>query len=93
MTTRENFLLKGHIMQRQQTTNVFSCAHLCSRTGGCLSYNFKLSSRRRGLCELSSETAGYFDDGLTEEAGWLYGKIARIEMKKSSAESDIPGEK
>ena len=78
-------------MQRQQTTSSFSCAHLCSRTEGCLSYNFKLSSKRRGLCELSSETAGYFDDGLTEEAGWLYGKISVME-KRSFAKSDVPGE-
>ena len=90
MATKENFLVKGHVMQRQQTTNSFSCTHLCLRRKGCLTFNFKLSSKRQGLCELSSETAGYFDDGLTEEAGWQYGQIVRIQ-KKASAGIDIPG--
>ena len=91
VSTRENFLLKGHVMQRQRTSNSFSCAHLCSKREGCRSYNFK-HSKKKGLCELSSETAGYFDDGLTREAGWLYGQIVRI-RKENSAESNKPGKK
>ena len=70
MSTRENFLLKGHVMQRQRISNSFPCAHLCSSREGCRSYNFK-HSKKKGLCELSSE-------GLTEEAGWLYGQIVHI---------------
>ena len=91
MSTRENFLLKGHVMQRQLTSNSISCAHLCSRKEGCLSFNFK-HSKKQGLCELSNETAGYFDDGLTKEAGWLYGQIVRI-GKENSAESNKLGKK
>ena len=91
VSTRENFFLKGHVMHRQQTSNLFSCAHLCSRTEGCRSYNFK-HSRKKGLCELSSETAGYFEDGLTREAGWLYGQIVSI-VKDNSRESNNPGKK
>ena len=91
VSTRENFFLKGHVMHRQQTSNLFSCAHLCSRTEGCRSYNFK-HSRKKGLCELSSETAGYFEDGLTKEAGWLYGQIVPI-VKENSRESNNPGKK
>lgn len=84
VSTRENFLLKGHVMQRQRTTNSLLCAHLCSRKEGCRSFNFKLS-KRQGLCELSDETAGYFDDGLTKEVGWLYGQIVHIEKKSSES--------
>ena len=91
VSTRENFFLKGHVMLRQQTSNLFSCAHLCSRKEGCRSYNFK-HSRKKGLCELSSETAGYFEDGLTKEAGWLYGQIVPI-VKENSRESNNPGKK
>ena len=91
MSTRENFFLKGHVMHRQRTSNLFSCAHLCSRKEGCRSYNFK-HSRKKGLCELSSETAGYFEDGLTKEAGWLYGQIVPI-VKENSRESINPGKK
>ena len=91
MSTRENFLLKGHVMQRQRTSNSFSCAHLCSRKEGCRSYNFK-HSKKNGLCELSSETAGYFDDGLTKETGWLFGQIVQI-GKENSADSNNPGKK
>lgn len=92
VTTRENFLLKGHVMQRQQTTNSFSCAHLCLRKEGCLSFNYKPSFKMQGLCELSSGTAGRFDDGLKEGAGWLYGQMVRL-VKRSSADSDKPGKK
>lgn len=92
VTTRENFLLKGHVMQRQQTTNSFSCAHLCLRKEGCLSFNYKPSFKMQGLCELSSGTAGHFDDGLKEGAGWLYGQMVRL-VKRSSADSDKPGKK
>lgn len=91
VSTRENYFLKGHVMQRQQTSNFFSCAHLCLRKEGCRSYNFK-HSKNTGLCELSSETAGYFEDGLTKEAGWLYGRIVPI-GKEHSTESNNPGKK
>ena len=90
-STRENHFLKGHVMQRQRTSNSFSCAHLCSRKEGCRSYNFKHSGNK-GLCELSSETAGYFEGGLTKEAGWVYGQIVPIEKEKST-ESNNPGKK
>ena len=89
VSTRENFFLKGHVIERQVTSNSLSCAHLCSRKEGCRSYNFK-HSRKKGLCELSSETAGYFEDGLTKEAGWLYGQIVPI-VKENSRESINPG--
>ena len=91
VSTRENFFLKGHVIERQVTSNLFSCAHLCSRKEGCHSYNFK-HSRKKGLCELSSETAGYFEDGLTKEAGWLYGQIVPI-VQENSRESNNPGKK
>ena len=91
VSTRENFYLKGHVMHRQQTSNSFSCAHLCSKKEGCRSYNFK-HLRKKGLCELSRETAGFFEDGLTKEAGWLYGQIVPI-GKENSRESNNPGKK
>ena len=75
-------------MQRQRTSNSFSCAHLCSRKEGCRSYNFK-RSKKKGLCELSSETAGYVDDGLTKETGWLFGQI----VHRQFADSNNPGKK
>lgn len=90
VSTRENYLLKGHLMQRLQIPNSLSCAHRCLRNEGCRSFNFKLLSKSQGICELSSKGAGYFDGSLTKEAGWLYGQIARIE-KKNSAESHVPG--
>ena len=77
MSTRKNLLLKGHIMQRQRTASELSCAHHCLRRDGCLSFNYKLSSNTKGLCELSSGTAGRFDGGLSEGAGWIYGQIVR----------------
>ena len=76
-TTRENVLLKGDVMQRQRSTNFFSCAHSCLRKEGCRSVNFKLPSKMQGVCELLSDTAGQFDDGLTKGAGWLHGRIVR----------------
>lgn len=85
--TRKNFLLKGHVMQRQRTSNSFLCAHLCLRMEGCRSYNFK-HFKKKGLCELSNEIAGYCD--LTKEAGWLYGEAFHI-GKENSAESNKPG--
>ena len=90
VSTRENYLLKGHLMQRLQITSSLSCAHRCLRKERCRSFNFKLLSKSHGLCELSSKAAEYFDDGLTEEAGWLYGQIAPIK-KRFSSESDVPG--
>ena len=77
VSTRKNFLLKGHVMQRQRTTSQLSCAHLCLRKEGCLSFNYKLLCNIKGLCELSSGAAGRFDDGLSEGEGWIYGQIVR----------------
>ena len=91
VSTRENFFLKGHVMQRQRTSNSFSCAQLCSRKEGCRSYNFKHSGNK-GLCELSSETAGYFEEGLSKETGWVYGQIVPI-GKENSTVSNNPGKK
>ena len=91
VSTRENYFLKGHVMQRQRTSNSFLCAHLCSRKEGCRSYNFK-HSRNKGLCELSSETPGHFEDVLTKEAGWLYRQVVPI-GKEKSRESNNPGKK
>ena len=90
VSTRENYLLKGHLMQRLQITNSLSCAHHCLRKERCRSFNFKLLSKSQGLCELSSTAVGYFDGSLTEEAGWLYGQIAPIK-KRLFSESDVPG--
>lgn len=89
MTTRTNFRLKGHVMERQRITSQFSCAQLCLRKEGCMSFNYKLSSNK-GLCELSSSTARHFDQGLTERAGWMYGQIVRS-GKKSVKQSAKPG--
>jgi len=88
-SARENYLLKGHLMQRLQIPDSLSCAHRCLRKERCRSFNYKLLTESQGLCELSSKAAGYFDDGLTEEAGWLYGQIAPIQTVFS--ESDVPG--
>ena len=72
---KENLRLKGNVMRRQPTSSQLSCAHLCLRKDGCLSFNYKLSSNTKGLCELSSGTAGRFDGGLSDGAGWIYGQI------------------
>ena len=64
-------------MRRQRTSSQLSCAHLCLRKDGCLSFNYKLSSNTKGLCELSSGTAGRVDGGVLERAGWMYGQIVR----------------
>ena len=79
VSTRKNLLLKGHVMQRRRTASELSCAHHCLRRDGCLSFNYKLSSNMytKGLCELSSGTAGRFDGGLSKGAGWIYGQIVR----------------
>ena len=77
VSTKKNLLLKGHVMRRQRTSSQLSCAHLCLRKDGCLSFNYKLSSNTKGLCELSSGTAGRFDGGLLKGAGWIYGQIVR----------------
>ena len=90
VSARENYLLKGHLIQRLQIADSLSCAHCCLRKERCRSFNFKLLSESQGLCELSSKAAGYFDDSLTGEAGWLYGQIAPIQ-KKFFSESDVPG--
>lgn len=90
VSTRENYVLKGHLLQRLQIANSLSCAHRCLRKERCRSFNFKLLSKSQGLCELSSKAAEYLDDGLTEEVGWHYGQIASIE-KRFSADSDVPG--
>lgn len=90
VSTRENCVLKGHLLQRLRIANSLSCAHRCLRKERCRSFNFKLLSKSQGLCELSSKAAGYLDDGLTEEEGWYYGHIASI-IKRFSADSDVPG--
>ena len=77
-------------MERLQITNSLSCARRCLSKERCRSFNFKLLSKSQGVCELSSETAGYFDDSLSEEAGWLYGQIARI-AKRFFSENDVAG--
>ena len=77
VTTRKNVLLKGHVIQRQWTTSQLSCIHLCLRKDRCLSFNYKLSSYTKGLCELSSGTAERFNGGLLEGAGWIYGQLVR----------------
>ena len=80
VATKKNLILKGHVMRRQRATSQLSCAHLCLRRDGCLSFNYKLSSNTKGLCELSSGTAGRFDGGLLERAGWIYGQIVRSKL-------------
>ena len=90
VSTRRNYLLKSHLMERLQITSSLSCAHRCLSKERCRSFNFKLLSKSQGVCELSSKAAGYFDDSLSEEAGWLYGQIARIE-KKFISENDVAG--
>ena len=90
VSTRRNCLLKGHLMERLKITSSLSCAHRCLKKERCRSFNFKLLSKSQGVCELSSKAAGYFDDSLSEEAGWLYGQIARIEERFLS-ESDVAG--
>lgn len=90
VSTRRNYLLKGHIMERLKITNSLSCVHRCLRKERCRSFNLKLLSKSQGVCELSSKAAGYFDDSLSEEAGWLYGQIARIEERFFS-ENDVAG--
>ena len=77
VTTRKNVLLKGHVIQRHWTTSQHSCAYLCFRKDGCLSFNYKLSSYTKGLCELSSGTAERFDDALWQGAGWMYVQLVR----------------
>ena len=77
-------------MERLKITSSLSCAHRCLKKERCRSFNFKLLSKSQGVCELSSKAAGYFDDSLSEEAGWLYGQIARIE-KKFISENDVAG--
>ena len=90
MTTSKNLFLKGHVIQHQLSTNHLSCAHICIRKEGCVSFNFKLSSNSKGLCELSSGTAGPIDRGLTKGAGWIYGHIVYF-GKKPVEQSDKSG--
>ena len=90
VTTRKNVFLKGHVIQRQWTTSQLSCMHLCLRKDRCLSFNYKLSSYTKGLCELSSGTAGRFNGGLLAGAGWIYGQLVRsktIQPVEQNAES------
>ena len=87
---KKNFLLKGHVIRSQQTTSQLSCAHLCVRKEGCESFNYKLLSNTKGVCELSSTIAGRFDGCLTKGAGWVYGQIVRF-GNKSFENSAEPG--
>ena len=91
VSTRKNLFLKGQVMQRQRTTSQLSCAHHCLRRDGCLSYNYKLSSNTKGLCELSSGTAGRFDGGLSEGGGWIYGQIVRSKPIQAVEQNAKPG--
>ena len=91
VATKENLILKGHVMRRQRTTSQLSCAHLCVRRDGCLSFNYKLSSNTKGLCELSSGTAGRFDGGLSEGGGWIYGQIVRSKPIQAVEQNAKPG--
>ena len=61
----------GNIIQRKQTTSELTCALLCLRKDGCLSFNYKAKEE----CELLSDTAEQFVDGLSKRAGWIYGEI------------------
>ncbi|XP_044174150.1 ALK tyrosine kinase receptor-like [Acropora millepora] len=61
----------GNIIQRKQTTSELTCALLCLRKDGCLSFNYKAKEQ----CELLSDTAEQFVDGLSKRAGWIYGEI------------------
>ena len=92
VSTRRNYLLKSHLMERLQITNSLSCTHRCLSKAviSFLKMIFKLLSKSQGVCELSSKAAGYFDDSLSEEAGWLYGQIARI-AKRFFSENDVAG--
>lgn len=61
----------GNIIQRKQATSELTCALLCLRKDGCLSFNYKAKEQ----CELLSDTAEQFVGGLSNSAGWIYGEI------------------
>lgn len=76
MTVKEGFRAKGTVLQSKQTSSQLDCAHFCFRKEGCLSFNYKLSSKTKGLCELLSDTAGHFDvSQLVNRVGWMHGQI------------------
>ncbi|XP_068691655.1 C-type lectin domain family 10 member A-like [Montipora foliosa] len=79
VTVKEGFRAKGTVLQSKQTSSQLDCAHFCLRKEGCLSFNYKLSSKTKGLCELLSDTAGHFDvSQLVNRVGWMHGQIVPL---------------
>lgn len=51
--TENDYVLVGHVFQTVYTNDWFSCLQICHHEPRCTSYNFKISSEAKSLCELN----------------------------------------
>ena len=52
----EGKYLANNVIRTEQTASELDCAALCSRESSCESVNYKMSGKKKGLCELNSKT-------------------------------------
>ncbi|XP_068747212.1 leukocyte tyrosine kinase receptor-like [Montipora capricornis] len=70
----ENHVLKGYVIQRQQSYDFLSCAHLCLTRSGCASVNYE--NVRNGICELNGHGSSIcVTNALIPQPGYLFGLL------------------
>ena len=70
--------LRDYVYTTMKTTNELHCTTHCSRDGSCVSVNFKISGRDRGLCELNSAKIKEASDGHNNKEFDYFEIVSRV---------------
>lgn len=70
--------------RRSTVDGLLSCGHACLKDDRCLSFNYKVSARRKGLCELNDAGISK-DDELEKRPGFIYVQMTVDERVSGAA--------
>ena len=70
--------LPNSVFKTLETTDELHCTSYCSRDGSCVSVNFKISGKDRGLCELNSRTMKDVNDEQNKAEFNYLGIVTRV---------------
>lgn len=73
--------LVGFVIASFKTQGYLSCAHKCLSHPSCKSYNFHLTAKERGFCEINSDE-GALEENFITQPGSLFGRLTRQKVSE-----------
>ena len=81
--TLHGYASKGPKLERRTCRSMLQCSHLCLKNSKCASYNYRVSTARHSLCELSEEGIVSTEEGdarLKKMPGFVFIQTVRKDL-------------